>query len=109
MRKTIIVPDRFGDPKRFSVLVSLAEILNENGNDNLASYVSSTLAEMHVLYKKLSCLEKKERRYFNNLVKDDFLSRTGSSWKEGRLPNNVYTHICNYITGYNRYMNKTFC
>jgi hypothetical protein len=104
----MITADRFGDPKQFPVLVSLAEILEENNDEKCARYVSNFMKDMHIVYKSINHLDKSMRRYFHELIKNDFLGRASDNWKNGFVPDKVYTHLCNYIVGYCRMMNKIF-
>jgi hypothetical protein len=104
----MITADRFGDSKQFPALISLAEILEEKGDEKSARYVSNFMKDMHLVYKSVSHVDKKMRRYFHELIKNDFLTRAGENWKNGHLPDKVYTHLSNYVVGYCRMMNKTF-
>lgn len=104
----MITADTFGDSKQFPSLISLAEIINEANNANMTRNVSRFLNDMHSVYKSISHLDKKPRRYFHELIKNDFLERASNNWKDGYLTDKIYSHLCCYTIGYCRMMNKTF-
>ena len=94
-----IKAETFGDPKSFPSLNSLAEILNEmeDGQRHFNS-VSSLIHDMHSLYHSLNSINKKERSYFQLLLRNDLLKRLG----ERNFPDKINTHLRNYIIGFYR-------
>jgi hypothetical protein len=99
--------DSYGDANQFPSLISLSNIVNEmeygiKGKSH--RYISSTIQEMHITYKSISCLEKKTRAYMCKLIKCDIIVKIDSS----AIPEIAKTHFKNYIFGYYRLYVKTF-
>lgn len=94
-----ITAESLGDPKRFPSLNSLSEILKEmeDGQRHFNS-VSSLIHDMHSLYHSLNAINKKERSYFQLLLRNDLLKRLD----ERNFPVNINTHLRNYIIGFYR-------
>ena len=61
-------------------------------------YVMSTIQEMHCFYAEISSLKINDRSYFRSLLRKDFHSRIDAS----TLPENLKSHMRNYITAYYR-------
>lgn len=104
----------FGDSKQYKCLVSLMGIINEiKQNDEkealkIMAKISKFTNRMHRAYNSISHLPKKDRLYFNKLIKKDFIEDLGESWIRNGIPEKVYTHMLNYIKSYHKNINKTY-
>jgi DNA-directed RNA polymerase alpha subunit len=99
--------DSYGDANQFPSLISLSNIVNEMEYDAKRKshrYISSTIQEMHITYRSISCLENKTRAYICELIKCDILVKIDTS----AIPEIAKTHLKNYIFGYYRLYVKTF-
>lgn len=106
-----ITSDRFGDVNTFPVLNSIVSILNENVNNTHGvsdvRYVSKFIANMCIKYKALNNISHDEVGYFYNLLKEHFMQRLNTAYKQEFIQNKkVYTHMKTYIISYYREMLK---
>ena len=78
---------------------NLIELIDkDHRNKRYHRYVMSTIQEMHYFYAEISSLKINDRSYFRSLLRKDFHSRIDAS----TLPENLKTHMKNYITAYYR-------
>ncbi len=66
------ISNMFGDPKLYPVINSIVRIINEKYNDNIRKYCIKTIQEFHVVTSHVNHIDKQMRRYFMNLIKNDF-------------------------------------
>ena len=97
--------ESFGDPKTFPVIDSIVGIFNtriesNHYNKNEFKYCCKLVNEYNVLINSLSVLEKDNRQYFMELLKNEFLKRISKA----KLTEIIFTHMCNLIVAI--YRNK---
>ena len=93
------ISNMFGDPKLYPVINSIVRIINEKYNDNIRKYCIKTIQEFHVVTSHVNHIDKQMRRYFMNLIKNDFYNRLDDSMIDELLK----THMRNLITGIYRF------
>lgn len=97
--------ESFGDPKKFPVIDSIVGIFNtriesNHYNKNEFQYCTKLINEYNVLINSLNVLEKDNRKYFMELLRNDFLKRLSKA----KLTEIIFTHMCNLIVAI--YRNK---